>query len=37
MKTAPNGLGAISAKPTSEQRHVSLAENHRCDPLSAFG
>ena len=28
---------AISSKPTSEQRHVSLAENHRCDPVSAFG
>jgi hypothetical protein len=27
----------ISSKATSGQRHVSLAENHRCDPVSAFG
>ena len=26
-----------SPKPTSGQRHVLLAENHRCDPVSVFG
>jgi hypothetical protein len=29
------GIG--SHKPTSGQRHVSLAENHPYDPVSAFG
>src|ERR1035438_4990013 len=27
------GSGHISPKPTSRQLHVSLAENHRCDPV----
>jgi hypothetical protein len=26
-----------SPKPTSGQLYVSLAENYRCDPVSAFG
>ena len=26
-----------SSKPTSGQLHVSMAENHRCDPVSVFG
>src|ERR1039457_1397244 len=26
-----------SPMPTSGQFHVSFAENHRCDPMSAFG
>jgi hypothetical protein len=29
--------GETSYKPTSGQLHVSLAENHRCNPVSAFG
>jgi len=29
-------LSHSSSKPTSEKRHVSLAENHRCDPGVRF-